>query len=867
MWTGQGLGYRSFSALLLRVGYPESVFPAKRLETGVRSISLASKVQDSSNNDVNIRESMTDCDNIDSLAVSGTESMGVTTLVQEACESVDVLGRFYARPKQLSVQPSIQNLTDYFSRPRIISTFPLATTASRMYFQTLTNASIFSTIFPQGLNRLAGVYGLRFKIVFTLQVAATPFHQGVIALSFQYGESETGRLFDRSVRSCTCTNIPHSRLDISNSTMTQLSVPFLFSTDFINLVRLPTDDTWQYGSVAVNMLLPSPSVASLAPATAKLLCHLEDLEFFGASPFDVTQVTLQAGKVIASAEKEYDFDARPLSSSVQSVAAMVKWAGPYIPLLSSFSGTASWAIGRAAGVLRYLGYSKPQIQDAIVRVRHTPSVCETNVDVPSATLMVAPFASNHVVVDPAFGGTDLDETSLAYLNSQWGQIMLGSLPNSASVGATLYATYVSPINFWFRQPSTGLPYCNIVPPYTITANFNSIQPSHLFYWATMFHYWRGDIEFRVTFSKTKMHAGRVLAQFIPTDDESLTNNTTVPCPEFSGGVPQPFGHSAIWDLKDDNVFTFTCPHVVPSPFLSYVSATGAFSITVLDPLIAPSMVANTIDFLVEVRGGPNFNLAKVNGPIFPAHPTGTPSLQSGAILPAESDASQVTVGEQVSSVKQLISIPSRTVIPLSTNGTFNLTMLPWFYHRTYPVLVPGPLGNAMRKQSFTLGGNVAQAYLYVKGSTDVHVYNRMDDGSVAMVACNSPAQGNSVAPTSTWLNRPVSATPIVIENSGSAHFRFPLYNRVRRVYSSVFNNEIWDPSNAGQWFFSSTNFRYDFCIPKVTFFNYSTTTTSAAITTRAAGDDATVAHYMGPPPVVIPSSDTGTVYDPDSSGF
>lgn len=810
---------------------------------------------------------MKDCSNINSLSVNGTESMGVTTLVQEACESIDVLGSHYAKPKELTAQASIQNLTDYFSRPRILTTFSLDSTTSRMYFQTFTNASIFSTVFPQGLNRLAGVYGLRFKMVFTLQVAATPFHQGVVALSFQYGDSEVGRTFDRSVRSCTCTNIPHTRLDLSTSTMTQLSVPFLFLTDFINLVRLPTDDTWQYGSVAVNMILPSPVVPSLSAATAKLLVHLEDLEFFGASPFDVTQVTLQAGKIVGSAEKEFDFDARPISSSVAAAAATVKWAGPYIPLLSSFSGTASWLLGRAAGVLRYLGYSKPQIQDPIVRIFRSSGVCETNVDVPSATMMVAPFASNHVVVDPAFGGTDVDETALPYLLQQWGQIMVGSLPTTATTGSTLYAAWTSPYSFWFRQPSTGLPYCNIRPPIVISTAYNSFQPSHLFWWTSLFEYWRGDIEFRVTFSKTKMHAGRILAQFIPTDENSILGNTTIPCPEFSGGVPQPFGHSAIWDLKDDNVFTFRCPHVVPTPNLEATAAHGAFSLTVLDPLIAPSMVSNTIDFLVEVRGCPNFSVSKVVGPLFPAHPTGTPSLQSGAIIDAEGELCQHTIGECVSSVKQLIAIPARSVMPLAAGSTNPTTQLPWFYHRTYPVVVPGPLGGTMRKVSFTFGGNIAQCYLYVKGSTDVHCYNRFVDGSVLYGAFNSPTAGNINAPTSTAANVPVSNTATVYENGGASHFRFPLYMRYRRVYASAFNNQIWDPSFSGTWSFSAANaFLFPFSIPRLTVFNYSATASTAVIT-RAAGDDATVAHYMGPPPVVVPSTVSGTIYDPDSSGW
>ena len=56
-------------------------------------------------------------------------------------------------------------------------------------------------------------------------------------------------------------------------------------------------------------------------------------------------------------------------------------------------------------------------------------------------------------------------------------------------------------------------------------------------------YWRGSIKFRFTFAKTKFHAGRVIAAYVPASYDTvatgvLSNN--VPAPEISSGLVQPF---------------------------------------------------------------------------------------------------------------------------------------------------------------------------------------------------------------------------------------------------------------------------------------------------------------------------------------
>lgn len=110
------------------------------------------------------------------------DSTGVTTFLSEACESVEVLGKHYTGSKLVAAQPEFQDLKGYFSRPRMIGNGVLPT-ASRtsVFLSSIQTDTIFSSYFLNGYNRLAGVDGARFKLVYTLQVASTPYHQGILA--------------------------------------------------------------------------------------------------------------------------------------------------------------------------------------------------------------------------------------------------------------------------------------------------------------------------------------------------------------------------------------------------------------------------------------------------------------------------------------------------------------------------------------------------------------------------------------------------------------------------------------------------------------------------------------------------------------
>lgn len=813
-----------------------------------------------------LRDSADDCDNVASLAITNSpETTGVTSFVQEACEAVSVLGKHYTPSQLVAEQGEFQDLKEYFRRPRMIGNAAVATASRTRIFSTdVTPSVLFSSYFLNGNSRLAGVYGVRFKLVYTLQVAATPFHQGILALAWQYGG--VSGTFDRSSTSQTITNLPHVRLDLASDTMVQLTIPFLAVNEF-----LPLSSSQVYGTVSAGIIAEIPTVAGMSAPQYTLYVHLEDLELIGAIPQATVATVLQSGKTLAPTEREFEDEAYPISSGFSALSRTVRWIAKGVPSLSSMAGPASWFLGKTAGAIRYFGYSRPLVQDPFVRMQQLQSVGENNVDVPAAGIMVGPLASNHLAVSPAFGASDVDEMALSYVLSRYCQVCYGSITTSNTSGQVVYAAKVNPLCWWFRAGTTA-PYCNIPPPGAPTGNNNGFQPSDLFYWSQMFRYWRGGFKMRFTFAKTKLHGGRVLASFIP-----LTAGATcaigivgsADTPEAAAGLVQPFGYSAIFDLRDGNVFDFDIPYVSAQPWLGVFDQVGSVSLSIIDPLQASSVVSTSVSFLVEIAGAPDFELSGPVGPNYPALPEATLIMtQSGKMVSTiGTDASQYTIGEAITSVKQLIQIPhTMPGINIASAGIITQFIPPWFYKA--PQAVSAPNITAPVSLTFGFGANAAACYVFARGSTDFHAYctNPAIGKIAAWASFHSREYGTANLASALPQNRPgANLSRVFAVNDVPIHVRFPAYQSVQRFLSYCLNsiNLTMTLTNAGTDTtpFPTNLFGPRFA-PKVKFINFGTGG-SNVIVSRAAGDDASLAHYIGPPPLLLTAA-AGAVYDPDS---
>lgn len=872
----------AFALLLRRTLLSEKRRPPCGLGGPIGVISPADS--NISNNDQFDRDTTEVCGTINSLSVDGsTESAGVTTFVSEACEAVDVLGKHYRPNKGPVAQPALQDVKEFFSRPRLMWNGSLPATRSSVVVNTLDLAGMLSTVFSSGNVRLRGAYGMRFKTVFTLQVSATPFHQGVLCMSFQYSDTQySTRSFIRSSLSESCTNLPHVRLDLSNSTMAQLHVPFLSTYEY-----LPLSDSNPYGVFALNMLTPCPTVATMAAPTYKMYVHFEDIDLLGALPFETSLVTVQSGKSVKPMNKEFEDDAYPFSSALSSMSRTLRYVSKGVPLISSIAGPPMWYLNKLAGAVRSFGYAIPANQEPPQRVLSLVAPLDQHVDVTSSSQIVGPTISNQLKVDPAFASTDVDEMALAYVLGQWSQVCYFSYDGTSPHGTALYGAMVSPSSLWWRAP-TALPAGNFEGPVTTTVTSNAFLPSNLFFWGSMFRMWKGGFKFRFTFSKTQFHAGRVFASFIPANTVGDTYTDSAPVvtvPGTANFLCQPSGYSAVFDLKDSNIFEFDVPYTGHAHYTRFTDAIGHLSLMVMDPLIAPSTVASSIQVLVEVKAASDFELAIPRGPQYEPHVRGTVRQQSGKVVAVMEPACELTIGEAITSAKQLISIPHSVRLgtikaPIGSSYTTTIGVPPWWYQPLKSVLVPA--ASSASFMAFSYASAIAPCYAFVRGSTDVSIIAN-SNGSVSLEAYTSRLDYSTDVVTSfttggTNVRQGTVSSVSHTAGDSQLHVRFPAYQPNVRFNSYSMAGLTWDPSvkadqtGLGAPTFTDTQNKFGApvvhgCIDLTAIPPYTPLATATQkflinlIMRRRAGDDAMLGHYMGPPPLWAPPGAVAGVYD------
>ncbi|APG78377.1 hypothetical protein 2 [Hubei picorna-like virus 20] len=827
----------------------------------------------SMNDDNDMREGVEICDQIQSVAIDAVpESTGVTTFVQEACTAIAAVEPSLSRTFY-AVQTDLQDVREYFRRPICIKAGTIGAPRGRLHNVNSTMSG-FLGLWTNGLDRLRGAYGIRAKMVVTLQVAATPFHSGLICLNGQYGLATSTAVYDRTVDPCTSTNLPCVILDLSSDTSVQLHLPYLSTGEYSDIRGTSSEPG--YIQIALNTLTVIPSIAGMGPPTYQLYLHLEDIELFGATPQAISTVVLTAGRKLSPVTEEFEKDSHPFSSALYASSKAVSFIAKGVPSISSIGGPVSWALGKAAGIVRYFGYGKPAVTDPLMRILRQDNIGEFNTDVASALMVVAATATNTTSINNKVGYSDVDEMSLAYVTSRWGQICVFDLATSAAVGTLIYATPICPLAFWFRYRA-GIPAANKIVPQFSTATSNCIQPSHLMFAASSFKQWRGGIKFRFTFVKTKMHAGRVMVNFNPyhsttTNTSRLTSATAVDIPQYGVLGADPFGYSAIFDLKDGNVFEFKVPYVSPVPYANLATITGALAMYVVNPVIASSVVSSTISVVVEVAGDSDFELANPAGLMFPVHNGGTISLQAGRVLSeAPEIVNSMTMGESITSVKQLIGISGISLLTGAAGADFQGIVPPWFFQPTPSVLTPAP-AVALPTGSFHYGGNWASCYSFMKGGTDVHIYDINRAYNIAV--SQFPSSGGYNPNTRTPDNRSSANTPVIISSQGSVHARLPAYFSTSRMYSWVANllvgtGAAWlgtNPYGAGTTVSPLAGLQAVYAF-KADFAGTNTSGISTAIyfNTNAA-DDAQLAMYIGPPPVYLPPSPAvAGPYDSDST--
>jgi len=208
--------------------------------------------------------------------------------------------------------------------------------------------------------------------------------------------------------------------------------------------------------------------------------------------------------------------------------------------------------------------------------------------------------------------------------------------------------------------------------YTQTGSFpTSTTPITTYYMtpvcfvANLFKYWRGDLHFKILFSKTGYHSGTLAITYVPGENAAgLTYANSQ------------YNFREIVDIQTCEEFCFTVPYVVPDPYKYYLSKAGSIYFHVVNPLKAPASVASGINMCILVSGASNMDfqvpLQKIPQAVFmdQGGDITNEGCESGSLMTDDDELkisfSAMCIGENIRSIKQLLQ--AYTIVRINTSN-------------------------------------------------------------------------------------------------------------------------------------------------------------------------------------------------------
>lgn len=534
----------------------------------------------------------------------------------------DIPGGLLASARVGYTQSSIY---DFLAKPVRLSTVTWSTqTAGSLLINKVLPVDAFAQ--PVYANKLEGFLGFRGTAVIRVQVNGTKFQAGRLLVTFIPQGGVTGVRSGMRLRSLTAaTQLPRVELDLATETEVIMEIPYVSPTPFYNF----SDGTGSQGRTNVTVYSPIATGTGLATADVTMWVHFKDVELV-APALIVAQMSDRRPRAIKknknpSEQEQEGTDKGSISSGLLSMA---KGASSFakVPMLTALAGPASWALNCMAGVASAFGYSKPISEKEVTKVCENFQFNLQNCNGLDYFPNMGLDASNKMSIMPGFAGTDVDEMSLNHLTQIPSYIGHATYSTSQGVG-TLIST---------------LPVGPMLGTSTITVgSMTGYDMSPVAYFSSFFSYWRGSFVLTLKVVKTQYHSGRLLIAYNPASATPSLDGTSYLMRE-------------IIDIRETSEFRFVIPYTATAQYKDVRTAIytasgliGNVYIYVLNELVAPDTVAQSVDLLYEWSGGPDYELA------LPCPVRATTVVAAGweaqmsDVIPAERAASRPDMNQQL----------------------------------------------------------------------------------------------------------------------------------------------------------------------------------------------------------------------------
>jgi hypothetical protein len=549
-----------------------------------------------------------------------------------------------------------QGLASFMEKPLIMASADLL--ASNLAGTLLFRFDIGSQLTSQPMWNLKtnGFMNFRGTAVVRLQVNANPFQAGRLILGYLPNYKHNSRSMGQHLSDlCSITQIPHVEMSLQD-TECVLEIPYVAPTTHYNKLS----GYYDWGSVFCFVYSPLVTGAA-SPNSAQYTCWMSFDNFEFEVPVVANSGTIKGQRGVirkyainkkSTLDKEVNEGTGPISSVLSSVSSVASSLAA-VPFLAPIAGPSAWCSNLLAGVASSFGYSKPALDTQLTRVveNYNAYLCNSNVTDTNQPLSL--FVDNKVSIMPDVGASGLDEMSINFIKKQkafirstvWRVVDVPGLLqriecNPFSIGNTL------PTNHIHFGPTQG-------------ADVKSMPPIELL--GRMFDKWRGSIVLTIKIIKTKFHTGRLLVAFDPYGFAGL--------PTLTGTA---YLHREIIDLRDGDEFVIRVPYANNTMYLETddVSTTNSkpcVNVFILNELRAPETAAQTVEVIIEAHGGDDleFQCPKMASlvPVDLINPQSgddsealilTHDIGNSTIHDPSSQASQLCVGEHVTSVLQLL---------------------------------------------------------------------------------------------------------------------------------------------------------------------------------------------------------------------
>lgn len=630
-------------------------------------------------------------------------------------------------------QGAEQKLIDFLQKPILLHSgnFSDSDTYSFLQSYSMPYYALTSSQGAMYLEKLKGYFGIAMDMRFRIVINATRFQQGRYCIGFvptcssAPSTSNLKQLLYNNMHMATLiqrTTVPHVEIDIATGTSAELLVPFMSANNFYPInSALSSSDMFGLGFVNVYPYKPLVAASGVTTASYTLYVSFENVKLFGAAS---PQSGLATKKNRATSEISNRSNG-PVSSVANAISSGFKEFSS-IPLIGSYANDISWIADRVSNVASIFGFSKPIQGDSLLKVMVLNAPSHTNVDGDSDVRTLSLLSKPGTVQIDGLFGTDYDEMDFSYVSRKYAWFK------------TIDWTYLTTVG--------NLSTIQVRPSIGASTVAGAVHLTPVAFLADQFVYWRGSLKFKFKLVKTEFHSGRLSFSFFPIDEAAAYTAD----PYYVNRI--------IVDIRDTNEVELVIPYIARNPWKFAGDAIGILSIDVVDMLIAPDTVSNTISLLVETCGGDDFEVA-VPAPFNYGVTCITPqsgmvdlSIVSATIgnSTVESDpllASSATIGDKVSSFRTLLKrfTPLSKYSGTDAFGDFKqdapgVFLYPDIIHVTSAATsLPTTYWNTDRF------GLIASCYGMVKGG--IRIRDVLDYGLLGSTSTDTTRTGRLNAPT------------------------------------------------------------------------------------------------------------------------